>query len=323
VLGRVDQGFGRGPGDGHLSLGRQQAGLAADGEAHGDAVPELVVGAELGQALRQRQRLPAQGLDGPAGLGQPVIGHPLRLPQGRHRLFLVVPFGQEGPGDLDLQSQGPQRVGQHVVDLAGDPGPLVQRRHPGLLLPQLIGLGQQHGRLLGLHAAGAQVAADDQAEDQAERGSEHDPGPGVGHHGGYLGGGDAEPGDRVPGDRVGVAARGEGGRGREQVEHAAVAGGRGDAAGDDHGGQPAREQGRVPDAQRRPPVGRHPPHQQDGRDDQGSDLHGQAAPAGPAGREGDRAGHHQQPGPDREVGDLEHPLIISGHRGGPVAGRGR
>jgi hypothetical protein len=48
-------------------------------------------------------------------------------------------------------------VRQHVVDLPGDPGPLVEQIGPALLGLQLLPLGQQQRRLLGLDPVGTRL----------------------------------------------------------------------------------------------------------------------------------------------------------------------
>ena len=102
----------------------------------------LVVRAELGQPVWERAGLAAQGVHGPAGLVEPVGGQPASLAQELHRLYLVMLPGEDGLGGLDGSPRAPEGVGEHVVDLPGDPGALIQRRHLGLLLPELIRLGE-------------------------------------------------------------------------------------------------------------------------------------------------------------------------------------
>jgi hypothetical protein len=169
MLGRVDERLLRGPGDRQPGIGRQWPRRAADLKGHPGAVAALVSRAELGQPVGQRQGVAAQRVHGPAGLAKPVGGHPLRLVQDLDRPRLVMLVGEHGPGGLDVQRQGAQRVREHVVDLARDPGALAQCRHRRLLLPQLVRLGQQHRRLLGPEPVIAPVEAEQQPGEQGGR----------------------------------------------------------------------------------------------------------------------------------------------------------
>ena len=88
--------------------------------------------AQLGQG---RQLLAAQRADRLPGIGQPglgQLGRPVdRGPQGFADRF---PAGQLA-GALQLDGQPGQRVGEHVVQLPGDPAALGQRGRGGLGLP--------------------------------------------------------------------------------------------------------------------------------------------------------------------------------------------
>src|ERR1017187_7110019 len=70
---------------------------------------------------------------------------------------------------------GAERVGEEVVDLAGDAIALVQSGRPALLLAELLGVGQQRGGLLGLEAVAAFEAAEEQTQDEGERVEQHLP----------------------------------------------------------------------------------------------------------------------------------------------------
>ena len=63
-------------------------------------------------------------------------------------------------------------MGEHVVDLPGDPGPLVEQVRPALLGLQFVALGEQHRRLLGLDPVGAPVAPDHEAGEHDRRQAE-------------------------------------------------------------------------------------------------------------------------------------------------------
>jgi hypothetical protein len=166
VLGRVHQRLLRSPGEGEPGIGGQRAGITDDCERYLGAMTALVIRAELGQSLRQRRCLAAQGMDRPAGLGQAVGGHPASLFEELHCPRLVVGVGEDGLGELNLKSERAQRVREHVVDLAGDPGPLVQGRRPGPLLAQLLRPGGQSLCLLGLNTVSAPVQPNEKAHEQ-------------------------------------------------------------------------------------------------------------------------------------------------------------
>ncbi len=98
-----------------------------------------------------------------ARVHQALGGHPLGRGQDLGRPVDVPVVGQHRAGGLDLDPQRAEGMGEHVVDLPGDAGPLVEQIGPALLGLQLFALGQQLRRLLGLDPVGAPVAPDHQA----------------------------------------------------------------------------------------------------------------------------------------------------------------
>jgi len=303
VLGRVDQRLLRGPGQGEGGIGRQRTRLAADLEGHPGAVTALVVRAELGQPVRERPGLAAQGVHGPAGLVEPVGGQPASLAQQLHRLYLVMLPGEDGLGGLDVQSQGAEGVGEHVVNLPGDPGALIQRCHLGLLLAELIRLGEQGRRLLDLHLTGAQVVPDHPGDEQ---------------NGGMLKGGrggrtEKQPLDLAreyprahhdqPGGQAGVAPGHQRGEDSQDHEFPADRPGRCHVARDRDGREGIRQQEGVPEAGRHPEVGTGPQDKLDGRGGDRSDRHCALPGAGPGLPEGDKGHDNEQGGAHRQVRD--------------------
>src|SRR5207237_10728916 len=65
-------------------------------------------------------------------------------------------------------AKGAQRMGEHVVDLAGDPGPLVQSRGARLLPVRQSGLYEQLVGLLGVRGVLAAVEPEQQGGGQCE-----------------------------------------------------------------------------------------------------------------------------------------------------------
>lgn len=100
---------------------------------------------------------------------------------------------------------------KQVMDLAGDPGTLVERGDPRLLLAKLFGPGGQRGRLLGLDAVVAPVKTQQQAHEQGGRIPE---GYRAAHAAGYadrLDHGDPQPGHDPSGGQADPASRCQGG----------------------------------------------------------------------------------------------------------------
>jgi hypothetical protein len=75
-----------------------------------------------------------------AGLYQTFCGHPLRVRQQVARLVDIAPVGQHRAGGLNLDGQCAERVREHVVDLAGDAGALVEQIGAPVLGFQLLAL---------------------------------------------------------------------------------------------------------------------------------------------------------------------------------------
>jgi hypothetical protein len=132
-------------------LGGQLARRARDDQARlpGGGVDELL------EALRPRQLVAAQGGDGVARLGQPVGGQPVGVLDGVDDLGIRVTVARQQAGALELQREGGERVGEHVVHVARDAPALGQRhrlRVRGARLAQLVdqllgllpALGQPH-----------------------------------------------------------------------------------------------------------------------------------------------------------------------------------
>ena len=103
---------------------------------------------ELGE---RRQRVAAQGADGLAGVGEPgldeLAGAVDRVAQTRRGVFAVGELARP----LQLDRGAGERVREHVVQLAGDPAALGDRRRAGLLIARVLELGQQQlGLVLAL-----------------------------------------------------------------------------------------------------------------------------------------------------------------------------
>ena len=201
VLARVGQPFLGRPERDLADLLGQRPRRAGDGEVHGRVAGRLVLPGQRGQLIGQRRRVLAQGQDGPAGRGQALPGQRPGPVDALDRLgqFGVVRGqrgrGQQALGGLQVDRHRGQRVGQHVVDVAGDPGSFGERGRVRLGLAGAAGLGQH---VLGLLGPDQELAA----------GQAHAPEPGEGervtqqHPGGRPGGQrrDQEPGDGLSQD---------------------------------------------------------------------------------------------------------------------------
>jgi hypothetical protein len=146
-------------------------------------------------------------VDRAPGLVQAVVGDALSLLEDAQRPVDVTLVRQDRPGGLDLDPERPERVRQNVVDLAGDPGPLVQHRDLTLTGPQLLDLSEQGGRLLGLHAIRAPGQAPQQRDDEQQRVAERESDARRPHQDTDLDGHAPDTGDHPAGDQAGLSAR--------------------------------------------------------------------------------------------------------------------
>ena len=70
-----------------------------------------------------RRPVAAQRADSAARLGEPAAGEPVGASYGVHEARVGGRRGRQEGGALELQRQPGQRVGEHVVDVARQPGP--------------------------------------------------------------------------------------------------------------------------------------------------------------------------------------------------------
>ena len=179
-------------------------------------------------------------------------------------------------GALELDGQAGQRVGEHVVQLAGDAAAFGQRGRGGLGLLRVLELGQQQlGAVLALAAAPDELACYREQQAQQHRGD------------GRLGGGLFGQADR------------HGERGRDRPS--------GDRGWD--GRQPDRSDphshaGRYLDRPVRLQYSQRNPAAADQRDDRGLRGRAAASPAD-ADRGGDRRGVHRQHDGHRQAGAVQ------------------
>jgi hypothetical protein len=237
----------------------------------------------------------------PAGLGQAFGGHPLGPVQELVRPGDVAPVGQHRPGGLDLDPERAERVREHVVDLAGDAGPLVEEVGPPLLRLQLFALGQQQRRLLGLDAVRAAVAPDHQPGDHERRDPQQDRDAVAEGQAADLEAEHARRGHGQGGPQAGVAARGQRGHERERDHGAAAApgGGREAGGGRDHA-EDHRQRAGLIRLRGRVQVGRRPGQEAQAQQAVPRDLHRHRV------RPVRRAGHerqHTDPGEAEAAGD--------------------
>ena len=80
--------------------------------------------------------------------------------------MLVV---SELPRALELDRGAGERVGEHVVQLAGDPSALGDRRRASLLIARILELRQQHLGLVLAFAGLLEELRDDAEQDRHQR----------------------------------------------------------------------------------------------------------------------------------------------------------
>ena len=103
-------------------------------------------GHELAQEVLQRGHLAAQRGERLPGLGEALARHGACGDDSFQDLVAELPRRlplDQQPGRLQVHELRGEAVGEHVVDLAGDPGPLGQRRRLGLRHPRRPLLGEQ------------------------------------------------------------------------------------------------------------------------------------------------------------------------------------
>jgi ABC-2 type transport system ATP-binding protein len=154
----------RGAVDRQAGLRPQLARLAADRHA---AVGLRVLAERRGQRLEPlgaRQRVAAQGGDGAAGLVEPAGGEVVGALHRRHHLGGRGAVPREQPRRLELQGEGREGVGEHVVHVARHPGALAEC---GRLRVRLARLPQLLHELLQAQPGHALLA--DEADDEEPR----------------------------------------------------------------------------------------------------------------------------------------------------------
>ncbi len=141
---------------------------APGGAGPGVAAEILHQGSQL---IQGGQPVAAQRADGLLCISQSRLGQVGRpLDRGAQAFADRLPGGHLA-GALQLDGQAGQRVGEHVVQLAGDAAPLGQRGRSGLALACVLELGQQQlGAVLALAAAPDELARHRQQQAQQRRG---------------------------------------------------------------------------------------------------------------------------------------------------------
>ena len=140
-----------------MASGGSGTGTPACVEARGNTVTLRMGFAVPRELLVERQGVCPKRMNCLARFLQALCRH--ALGGGEHVIgpVDVGAVGQHRAGGLDLDPQCAERMSQHVVDLAGDAGALVEEVGPALLGLQLLALGKQRCRLLGLDPVGARL----------------------------------------------------------------------------------------------------------------------------------------------------------------------
>ena len=249
VPAHVGERFLRDAHDGRLGVGGQRPRRTGDRERRAAVVLCSVLVHEPAQAVGQGTLVAAQRGDGRARVGEPVGGERARPPHGRAGAVGVVAL-ELRLGQLELDRERRERVGEHVVDLACDPHALGQRRGARLLLAGALALGEaQLGLLDPQHVLAPGQAGHEPRGRDDER--QRDQRPRVGDRGGdrerrRRGGGHHQGRpecELLPGDRGG----------QQREERGERVGAAGEPAADAHGEQ--RGQRGAPERPRQPSAG--------------------------------------------------------------------
>ena len=131
------------PVQGELDRRAKLGGLAGLGVPGRDAGVGLERPGQRGQLVRAGELVVAEHADGPARLVQAALGQLVRAVDGGSQPTVGRVGQGEQPRALELDDQPGQRVGQHVVHLAGQPLPFGQRSRPQFGVAGLLHLGQQ------------------------------------------------------------------------------------------------------------------------------------------------------------------------------------
>ena len=153
------------------------------------------------QLVQGGQPFAAQRADGLPRVGQPGLGQFGRPFDGGAQAVADLFAAGQLARALELDGQGGQRMGEHVVQLAGDAGPFGERGRGGLRLAGVLELGhEQFGAVLALPAAPDELADHRQQQAQQHGGEERLGRVGLGQaHGHGQRGGDRSRRWRRPG----------------------------------------------------------------------------------------------------------------------------
>ncbi len=158
-------------------VGGQRAGVAVDLVAHSG-----VRCGQFGERFGERGWIGAQGGDGPAGLVEALDGEAAGAFDELAASFDVALVAEEGLGGVELDNQASEGVGEDVVDLPGDAGPLVEHLGAGALGLCSLGLDGDQLCLLGAQEVLVPPQSDQQTADDCQCGTEQgEPWFGIGY----------------------------------------------------------------------------------------------------------------------------------------------
>jgi hypothetical protein len=155
VLAGVGQRLLRRPVRGQAGLRRQRPGRPGDGEVHRHVTLGAVLLGQRRQLVGQRCGVIAERQNGPAGRRQTLPGQRAGPGDALDRLGELGVSGrqciggQQPLGGLQVHRHRRERVGEDIVDVTGDPGPLGERGRLVLGLPGPANLGEHALGLLG------------------------------------------------------------------------------------------------------------------------------------------------------------------------------
>jgi hypothetical protein len=184
VAAHVGEGLLRGPEEREPGLRGQLARRARDVQDRLDPRGLAEVLQQGGEPLRSGEVVPAQGADRATGVHEAPLGQPVGAGHRVQELRVRARAVGEQARALELDDEGRERVGQHVVHLAGEAPPLLDRGSVGLGVAGGLELLDEV-RLLAVRLPEQDHEGREPDEDRAAELGEDDRGgggPGGGHH---------------------------------------------------------------------------------------------------------------------------------------------
>lgn len=126
---------------------------------------------ELGELVHAEPVIVAERADGVARSGETLLGEAGRAVDGGTQFGRCIRTARELAHHFELDRQPGQRVGQDVVQVAGDAGPLLRRSRPCLVIAGFLKLREEQFGALLAEPVAPQESARDAEHCAQERGS--------------------------------------------------------------------------------------------------------------------------------------------------------